>query len=117
MKQRKTAATTAEKKQKKDQAAAAVAANEEKKEEQIENETAKVTNEPEKKGMSESEMINTVLVGAFTILFLPLILLLVVYQICSKKFDMEFSHSLIAGAIAAIATAFIGQLRFVFRIM
>lgn len=116
MKQRKTAATTTEKKQKKDQAAAA-AVKEEKKEEQIENETTKVTTEPEKKGMSESEMINTVLVGAFTILFLPLILLLVVYQICSKKFDMEFSHSLIAGAIAAIATAFIGQLRFVFRIM
>lgn len=71
----------------------------------------------EKKVMSESEMINTVLIGAFSILFLPLIILFMIYQICSKKFEMEFSHSLIAGAIGAIATAFIGQLRFVFRIM
>lgn len=73
--------------------------------------------EEKKKEMSESEMINTVLIGAFSILFLPLIILFVIYQVCSKKFEMEFSHSLIAGAIGAIATAFIGQLRFVFRIM
>ena len=69
------------------------------------------------KTMSEAEMVNTVLIGAFTILFLPLIVLLVVYQVCSRKFEMEFSHSLIAGAVGAIMTAFIGQLRFVFRIM
>lgn len=91
--------------------------------------TATATTAPEKKEkekaaektpektMSEAEMINTVLIGAFTILFLPLIVLLVVYQVCSRKFEMEFSHSLIAGAVGAIVTAFIGQLRFVFRIM
>ena len=82
-----------------------------------EKEKEKAAEKTPEKTMSEAEMINTVLIGAFTILFLPLIVLLVVYQVCSRKFEMEFSHSLIAGAVGAIVTAFIGQLRFVFRIM